>query len=115
MKGYVYILKCSDNSYYKALLIILKREFMNINLAKVLTILMKKLPVEVVFVSEFPKYYDALIFEKQVKGWSKKKKEALIDGNFDFLPKLAECKNESHFKTFENDSWRHTLRLRSGR
>ena len=35
----------------------------------------------------------AIEFEKQVKGWSRKKKEALIERNFDKLHELATCKN----------------------
>jgi putative endonuclease len=36
--------------------------------------------------------------EKQVQGWSRKKKEALINGFTEELKKLAECMNESHCK-----------------
>jgi len=40
----------------------------------------------------------AIAFEKQVKGWSRKKKEALINEDIELLRKLAACKNESHYK-----------------
>ena len=46
----------------------------------------------------------AISFEKQVKGWSRKKKEALINDKWELLPVLAECKNESHFKNRGFDS-----------
>lgn len=40
----------------------------------------------------------AIEFEKQVKGWSRKKKEAIIAGEWNKLPELSECMNESHYK-----------------
>jgi putative endonuclease len=46
----------------------------------------------------------AISFEKQVKGWSRKKKEALINDKWELLPVLAECKNENHFKNRGFDS-----------
>ena len=101
LKGYVYILKCSDDSYYTGSTHNFEKRIYEHKSCKGPNYTKKKLPVKVVFVSEFPNYFDALIFEKQVKGWSRKKKEALIGGNFDLLPKLAECKNESHFKNLE--------------
>jgi len=36
--------------------------------------------------------------ERQIKGWSRAKKEALIRRDFDLLQVLAECGNESHYK-----------------
>jgi predicted GIY-YIG superfamily endonuclease len=40
---------------------------------------------------------DAFYREKQVQGWSRKKKEALISGQLDDLHGLAECKNVTHY------------------
>ncbi len=36
-------------------------------------------------------------WEKKLKKWTRKKKEALINGRFDDLKELSECKNETHF------------------
>jgi len=36
-------------------------------------------------------------FERKMKKWSKAKKQALINENWDRLKELAECKNETHF------------------
>jgi putative endonuclease len=48
--------------------------------------------------SEF-KYVDkAIAFEKQVKGWSRKKKEAIIRDNWEALKELAECGNGTTWK-----------------
>jgi len=51
-----------------------------------------------VYYEEFNRIDEAFFREKQVQGWSRKTKQALINSRFDKLPELAECKNESHFK-----------------
>ncbi len=55
----------------------------------------KHLPVELVYAEEFARIEEAFYREKQIQGWSRKKKEALIAGNFNKLHELAECKNET--------------------
>lgn len=42
--------------------------------------------------------YYAYLRPRVVEDWSRKKKEALIKGDFDLLHHLAECKNETHYK-----------------
>ena len=37
-----------------------------------------------------------MFFENKLKGWSKKKKQALIDSNWDRLKQLSVCRNDSH-------------------
>ncbi|WP_394345037.1 GIY-YIG nuclease family protein [Chryseobacterium rhizoplanae] len=46
-------------------------------------------PVKLVFYHEFNDVNQAISFEKQVKGWSRKKKEAIINNNWDLLPLLS--------------------------
>lgn len=58
----------------------------------------KHLPIELVYYEEFQRIDEAFYREKQIQGWSRKKKEALINEEFGKLPKLSECKNKSHFK-----------------
>ena len=55
------------------------------------------LPVKLVYYEEFQRIDEAFYREKQVQGWSKKKKEVLINREFDKLHDLSECKNDSHF------------------
>lgn len=57
--------------------------------------------MELVFYTDFPDPNQAIAFEKQVKGWSRKKKEAIIQGDWDRLKILAECKNESSHKNYK--------------
>ncbi|RZJ50327.1 MAG: GIY-YIG nuclease family protein, partial [Chryseobacterium sp.] len=49
----------------------------------------KRRPVELVFYYEFNDINQAIDFEKQVKGWSRKKKEAIINDNWELLPELS--------------------------
>lgn len=57
-----------------------------------------RLPVELVFSQEINNPLEVIAAEKQIKKWSRAKKEALIRADFNLLHELAECKNESHCK-----------------
>jgi putative endonuclease len=47
-------------------------------------------PVKLVWTSEEVKYYyDALRWERQIKGWSCVKKQALIEGKFEVLHEIV--------------------------
>jgi putative endonuclease len=47
-----------------------------------------------VFNEVFNDVNQAIAFEKQVKGWRREKKEAIINGEWDLLPELAKAKNQ---------------------
>jgi putative endonuclease len=53
-----------------------------------------------VFFSEFNDVTQCISFEKQIKGWSRKKKEAIINDKWDDLKKLSECLNQTSYKNF---------------
>ena len=62
-------------------------------------------PLKLVFYKEFDSAFKAIEFEKQIKGWTRSKKEALIDGDWNRLKELAKCKNEtSHLNYKEKES-----------
>ena len=46
-------------------------------------------PVRVVYVQEFPSLREAFEAERQLKGWRREKKAALIRGDWHALPSLA--------------------------
>ena len=46
-------------------------------------------PVSLAYSSNFSDVWEAIEWEKRVKRWSRKKKEALIKGKFEMLPMLA--------------------------
>lgn len=87
---YVYILKCSDNSYYVGHTDDIEKrlaEHQQRFAPKCYTA--DRLPVDLVFVQGTPDRYDALAFERQIKKWTRRKKEALIKGYFKLVSKLA--------------------------
>lgn len=73
---YVYILKCSDNSYYTGVTNNINRRLNehNFGLNKECYTFNKR-PVDLVFYTEFNDVNQAIAFEKQVKGWSRKRKK----------------------------------------
>lgn len=93
----VYILKCSDNNYYTGITNEFYRrmnEHINGLIPSCYTF--NRRPLTLVFYQDFHFVQQAIVFEKQIKGWSRKKKEALIEGNIDLLKVLAICTNASH-------------------
>ena len=100
MKFYfVYILKCSDNSYYVGITSNLDRRVTEHNTGKYSeAYTFSRRPVELVWCQEFLESNQAISCEKKIKKWSRAKKEAIINGEWDLLPILAECKNDSHCK-----------------
>ncbi|WP_111671631.1 GIY-YIG nuclease family protein [Algoriphagus litoralis] len=106
MKTYfVYILKCSDKSYYTGVTndfegrIAAHNDGLDPH-----AYTFKRRPVELVFLQDFREIQEAIAFEKQVKGWSRKKKEAIIQNNWQQLKFLSECKNHTSHKNFEKNS-----------
>jgi putative endonuclease len=56
-----------------------------------------------VFYETFNDFRNAEQWEKRIKGWSRKKKKALIEKNWDKLKVLSSCRNDSHFSNFEKE------------
>lgn len=94
---YVYILKCSDNSYYIGVSNDMERRLMEhksgLN-TKCYTY--SRRPLEMVFMTEFNDINQAIAFEKQVKGWSRKKKEAIINNRWEDLPELSKNRQDKN-------------------
>ena len=87
----VYILSCCDGSYYTGVTNCLTRRLeehhQGINPT---CYTFRRRPLSLVFQCDFHFVEQAIKFEKQVKGWTRKKKEALIAGNIDLL-KILSC------------------------
>lgn len=102
MKLYsVYILKCNDGTYYTGITNDIDRRMYEHNNginSKCYTF--KRRPLSLVFCENFPDVNQAIEFEKQVKGWSRKKKEAIINDNWEELKELSICKNETNYKNY---------------
>lgn len=83
---FVYILKCSDGSYYVGHtddLEVRMGTYAMKNCPSVGSYVRKRLPVELVFYDMAGTRVDAIQVERQLKGWSRKKKEALIQGGWE--------------------------------
>ena len=90
---YVYILKCSDNSYYTGFTSNLSQRIFEHSSGKYVdSYTHSRRPLDLVFYSEFSEAAIAIDCEKQIKKWSRAKKEALIQGKYDELPNLAKKK-----------------------
>ncbi len=99
---YVYILKCSDSSYYTGVTNNLERRFSEHQEGrnpKCYTF--KRRPVSLVFSERFASPSDAIRLEKRIKSWTRAKKEALITGRYDEIHELAKCKNETSHLNFK--------------
>ena len=98
---YVYILKCSDGSYYTGMTNDINRRLnehtYGLNQE---SYTFHKRPLELVFCADFNDVIQAIAFEKQVKGWSRKKKEAIIKDKWEDLKKLSQCLNKTTHKNF---------------
>ena len=88
-KGYMYILLCTDGSYYTGSTKYLELRMQQHWNGDGANHTRKYPPVELVYVEEFSRIDHAFYREKQVQGWSRKKKEALIKGCFESLSGLS--------------------------
>jgi putative endonuclease len=99
---YVYIVECKDWSYYIGITNDLERRLWEHNTGKdesCYTYLRR--PVELKYYEVFSDVKQAIAREKQLKGWSRKKKHALIAQSFDKLRELSKSKSGT---TLKNDS-----------
>lgn len=90
MQYAVYILRCSDGSYYTGVTNDVEARVSQHNLgtdASAYTFTRR--PVKLVYTSWFTEVLQAIEWEKRIKRWSRKKKEALIRGEYEVLPELA--------------------------
>ncbi|SDW65215.1 GIY-YIG nuclease family protein [Nitrosomonas communis] len=97
---YMYILKCADGSYYTGSTWNLEKRLAEHQSGLGAKYTIKRLPVKLVYCEECERIEDAYRREKQVQGWSRKKKEALIMGDTNALHRLAECQNDTHCAGF---------------
>ncbi len=94
-RGWIYILKCSDKSYYVGSTSNLEQRINEHIYHKYSGYTSARLPIELVFQQEFSDIKDAIRAERQIKGWNRKKKEALVKNDFNLLHELAKCKNKT--------------------
>lgn len=100
MGAHLYILKCSDGSYYVGTTrATVERRVSEHNEGVHDGYTKARRPVSLAFSEYFEEIRDAIAMERQVKGWSRAKKEALIARDYDRLPELSRRRNGDRGKT----------------
>lgn len=88
--SFVYILKCSDNTYYTGITENVYKRYEEHQSGKHFgSYTFNRRPVSLEYYCSFTNIEIAIEFEKKIKKWSKAKKEALIEGRFEDLPNLS--------------------------
>ena len=87
--AYMYIVECSDGSYYTGSTVNLDKRLWEHNNGLGANYTRTRVPVKLVYCEPYESVEDAFIREKRVQGWSRAKKQALIAGEHDRLPGLA--------------------------
>ena len=90
--GFMYILRCSDGSYYVGSTRNIDVRLQQHQSGQGAAYTRGRLPVELVYVLECETVVEAFWFEKKVQKWGRAKREALIDGKQHLLPGLSKKK-----------------------
>ncbi len=86
---WLYILRCSDQSLYVGHTDDLERRLAQHQSGELGGHTALRRPVTLVYCQEFPTREEALARERQVKNWSRAKKQALIESDWERLNRLA--------------------------
>jgi putative endonuclease len=99
---WTYIVECADGSYYVGSTFELERRIWEHNHSDTAgaAYTRRRRPVRLAWAVQYDSVADAFAYEKQIQGWSRRKREALIRGDFDDLPSL------SGRRTSSADRWR---------
>ncbi len=90
MSFWVYLLQCADGSYYVGHTGELETRILQHERGELGGYTSTRRSVRVVFTQEFASGAEALAAERQIKGWSRKKKEALVRGDWAGVSRLAQ-------------------------
>ena len=92
---FVYILLCSDGSYYTGMTNNMDKRLQEHNEGYIQTCYtFKRRPLVLKYFEHFHDVNEAIMKEKQIKGWTRKKKEALINSDFEELIRLAKKRSK---------------------
>ena len=90
MAFWVYILRCADDSYYTGHTDNLEKRIGEHNAGAIASCYtFQRRPLKLVFAQDFSTREEALASEQQIKGWSRKKKEAMMRGDWAEVSRLA--------------------------
>jgi predicted GIY-YIG superfamily endonuclease len=110
MQFWVYILRCSDGTYYTGDTDDLEKRMWEHGQGRGSTWTRTRRPVELVWCEDAPTRYEALAFERRVKNWSRAKKEGLIAGDWAAIGYFARPPHErpsTSLRTNEVGELRH--------
>ncbi|HEY8012044.1 MAG TPA: GIY-YIG nuclease family protein [Rudaea sp.] len=89
MSFWTYMLKCADDSYYAGHTDNLEKRMSEHGTGAPTCYTTNRRPVALVWSQEFATREEALAAERQIKGWSRKKKEALLRNDWKEIQRLA--------------------------
>lgn len=93
MSFWVYMLECGDGSYYVGQTEDLECRMAQHEAGSGCTFTRRRLDLRMVWSQEFPTRTEAMERERQIKGWSRRKKRALIEGRWEDLSRFARGRN----------------------
>ena len=89
MEFHTYLLRCSDGKYYVGHTDDLEQRVAQHQSGAIPGFTQNRRPVELIWSEQFPDREQAFAAERQIKGWSRAKKEALIRGDFNALLRMV--------------------------
>jgi putative endonuclease len=91
---WTYIVECRDQTFYVGSTYDLQRRVSehNLGFGAKYTRPRRRRPVRLVWCAEFNRMDEAFWYEKQIQGWGRDKRIALIDGRLDLLQELAKSR-----------------------
>ncbi len=89
MAFWVYILRCADGSYYVGHTDDLEKRVRQHQSGELGGYTFNRRPVQLAYSQDFPTREEAFVVERQLKGWCRAKKEALIRADWNKLRRLA--------------------------
>jgi predicted GIY-YIG superfamily endonuclease len=104
---YTYLLRCRDGSYYTGHTDDLDARLVAHQTGAFNGYTYRRRPVELVWLELFETRDDAFKSERQIKGWSRAKKEALINSDWDRLKTLAALRSDERPKTSVSSGGAH--------
>jgi predicted GIY-YIG superfamily endonuclease len=93
MSFWVYILRCRDGSYYTGHTDNLEKRVAEHQTGLCEGYTARRLPVELVFSQEFASRVEAMGMEQRIKGWSRRKKEAMMCGDWNEVNRASRGKH----------------------
>jgi putative endonuclease len=102
---YVYILQCSDGTFYTGMTNDMERRFAEHEIGiNEDAYTFSRRPVELVWAEKYSRPRFAYEVERKIKKWSVAKKKALIEERFDDLKNYARCLNKT-----SHENWKRKL------